>query len=62
MTDSTRVFILGAGFSKPAGMPLATEVLPMLALAASHKTTESALIPTASLAILRMEYLSALDL
>lgn len=30
MTDSTRVFIFGAGFSKPAGMPLATEVLPML--------------------------------
>lgn len=26
-----RVFILGAGFSKPAGMPLATELLPMLA-------------------------------
>lgn len=25
-----RVFILGAGFSKPAGMPLATELLPML--------------------------------
>ena len=30
MTDTTRVFILGAGFSKPAGMPLATEVLPLL--------------------------------
>jgi len=30
MTDATRVFIFGAGFSKPAGMPLATEVLPLL--------------------------------
>ena len=30
MSDATRVFVLGAGFSKPAGMPLATEVLPML--------------------------------
>ena len=27
---SKRVFILGAGFSKPAGMPLATELLPLL--------------------------------
>lgn len=25
-----RVFIFGAGFSKPAGMPLATELLPLL--------------------------------
>lgn len=31
MTNSTRVFILGAGFSKPAGMPLPTEVLPLIA-------------------------------
>lgn len=25
-----RVFILGAGFSKPANMPLANELLPLL--------------------------------
>src|SRR5207245_1065057 len=31
MTHAKRVFILGAGFSKPAGMPLATELLPLLA-------------------------------
>ena len=30
MTHSKRAFILGAGFSKPAGMPLATELLPLL--------------------------------
>ena len=30
MAESKRVFILGAGFSKPAGMPLATELLPLL--------------------------------
>lgn len=30
MADATRVFILGAGFSKPAGMPLATQLLPLL--------------------------------
>jgi hypothetical protein len=30
MTDSKRAFILGAGFSKPAGMPLATELVPHL--------------------------------
>jgi hypothetical protein len=30
MTHPKRVFILGAGFSKPAGMPLATELLPLL--------------------------------
>ena len=30
MDDLNRVFILGAGFSKAAGMPLATELLPML--------------------------------
>ncbi|MCH7597081.1 MAG: hypothetical protein IID35_11050 [Planctomycetes bacterium] len=30
MGDLKRVFILGAGFSKPAGMPLATELLPLL--------------------------------
>jgi hypothetical protein len=30
MTHAKRVFILGAGFSKPAGMPLATELLPLL--------------------------------
>lgn len=27
---ANRVFIFGAGFSKPAGMPLATEILPLL--------------------------------
>jgi hypothetical protein len=31
MNHLKRVFILGAGFSKPAGMPLATELLPLLA-------------------------------
>ena len=30
MGEITRVFILGAGFSKPAKMPLATELLPLL--------------------------------
>jgi hypothetical protein len=30
MADSKRVFIFGAGFSKPAGMPLATGLLPFL--------------------------------
>ena len=30
MTHTKRVFILGAGFSKPAGMPLATQLLPLL--------------------------------
>lgn len=30
MTEPTRVFILGAGFSKPADMPLATELLDLL--------------------------------
>lgn len=30
MTPAKRAFILGAGFSKPAGMPLATELLPSL--------------------------------
>ncbi len=30
MGDLKRVFILGAGFSNPAGMPLATELLPLL--------------------------------
>jgi hypothetical protein len=30
MTHVRRVFILGAGFSKPAQMPLATELLPLL--------------------------------
>lgn len=31
MTYTKRAFIFGAGFSKPAGMPLATELLPLLA-------------------------------
>ena len=30
MCSRKRVFILGAGFSKPAGMPLSTELLPLL--------------------------------
>ena len=30
MAHAKRAFILGAGFSKPAGMPLATELLPLL--------------------------------
>ena len=30
MAHAKRVFILGAGFSKPADMPLATELLPLL--------------------------------
>jgi len=30
MSHPKRVFILGAGFSKPAGMPLATELLPRI--------------------------------
>ncbi len=30
MEQAKRVFILGAGFSRPAGMPLATELLPLL--------------------------------
>jgi hypothetical protein len=31
MISAKRIFILGAGFSKPAGMPLATELLSLLA-------------------------------
>jgi hypothetical protein len=30
MPDSKHVFIFGAGFSKPAGMPLATDLVPLL--------------------------------
>ena len=30
MSQVKRVFILGAGFSKPAGMPLATELLDLI--------------------------------
>jgi hypothetical protein len=36
MTNPKRVFILGAGFSKPAGMPLATELLPLLTQRLQH--------------------------
>jgi hypothetical protein len=36
MPQAKRVFILGAGFSKPAGMPLATELLPLLAEKLEH--------------------------
>src|SRR5262245_7841407 len=36
MAHAKRVFILGAGFSKPAGMPLATELLPLLAQRLRH--------------------------
>jgi hypothetical protein len=38
MADAKRVFILGAGFSKPAKMPLATELLP--ALCAKQRDSE----------------------
>jgi hypothetical protein len=37
MTQVKRVFILGAGFSKPAGMPLATDLLPLLAQKLQHE-------------------------
>lgn len=30
MTDLKRVFIFGSGFSKPAGLPVATDLLPLL--------------------------------
>ena len=30
MAYATQMFILGAGFSKPAGMSLATQLLPLL--------------------------------
>ena len=30
MTQAKRVFVFGAGFSKPSGMPLATDLLPLL--------------------------------
>ena len=33
---SRRVFIVGAGFSKPAGMPLATTLLPLLRAKLDH--------------------------
>src|SRR5260370_16929084 len=36
MTNAKRVFILGAGFSKAAGMPLATELLPLLGQKIQH--------------------------
>jgi hypothetical protein len=36
MVQEHRVFILGAGFSMPAGMPLATELLPLLADKLKH--------------------------
>src|SRR5262245_9894092 len=34
--NTNRVFMLGAGFSKPAGMPLATELLPLLTTQLQH--------------------------
>lgn len=37
MPNAKRVFILGAGFSKPAGMPLATELLPLLMQELQHE-------------------------
>ena len=36
MASSKRVFIFGAGFSKPAGMPLATGLLPLLIKKIEH--------------------------
>ena len=30
MTDLKKVFIIGSGFSRPAGLPLATELIPLL--------------------------------
>jgi hypothetical protein len=40
MQSAKRVFILGAGFSKAAGMPLATELLPLLAEKLEHQEME----------------------
>ena len=37
MARAKRTFILGAGFSKPAGMPLATELLPLLVQRFQHE-------------------------
>ncbi|GEM_PF-1016843 len=37
MAQAKRVFILGAGFSKPAGMPLATELIPGLEERVTYK-------------------------
>lgn len=44
-----RVFILGAGFSKQAGMPLATELTPLLRLKFEKYNLEEALTWFASL-------------
>ena len=37
MANSKRVFVLGAGFSKPAGMPLANQLLPLLQERLKHR-------------------------
>jgi hypothetical protein len=37
MAHAKRTSILGAGFSKPAGMPLATELLPLLVQRSQHE-------------------------
>jgi hypothetical protein len=37
MAHMKRAFILGAGFSKAAGMPLATDVLPLIAEKLQHE-------------------------
>lgn len=47
--DSKRVFILGAGFSKQAGMPLATELTPLLRRKFEEYDHEEALAWLASL-------------
>jgi len=47
--DSKRVFILGAGFSKQAGMPLATELTPLLRRKFEEYEDEEALAWLASL-------------
>ncbi len=46
---SKRVFILGAGFSKQAGMPLATELTPLLRRKFEEYNHEEALAWLASL-------------
>jgi hypothetical protein len=41
MKHAKRVFIFGAGFSKPAKMPLATELLPLLVQKVHHEEMQS---------------------
>ena len=49
MVSPKRVFILGAGFSKQAGMPLATELTPLLRRTFEEYDHEEALAWLASL-------------